>query len=347
MSRVPLSVPRPRRVAVVAVVAALTLAGCGSAPKVAEAPVVGVPSLSIVVPLSTVGCTGSNSCIALGANGSGSDVAPYATGQVRHANGVWSPLSLPSVPSGTVSSTSCWNTGCLIGGSQTSGDLLWLYDAAAAVTSSPSPAGGQGVSALSCFHALSCALIDSRSMTGGSRLSFTGDGGATWTTPTPIAWLANDPPTALSCADDLDCLVAARPGGQLAIEVTHDAGATWTALAAPPSWTALTSLSCARLRCVGLAATPTRSLVVRTRNFATTWTKTALTGHASALACTTSSRCVAVGQDSRNVPWLATVQGSKSVTVSLKYVPTPLVDVACDTRICAAISVSTVLALTP
>jgi hypothetical protein len=216
-----------------------------------------------------------------------------------------------------------------------------------AITSSKSPAGGQAVSALSCFGTLSCALIDSKSMTGGSRLSFTNDGAATWTAPMPIAWLANNPPTALSCVDDLNCLVTASPAGQLAIEVTHDAGATWTAVAPPPSWTALTSLSCAHLRCVGLAATPTRSLVVRTRNFATTWTKTALSGRASGVACTTSSRCVAVGQDSRNVPWLVTVQGSKSVIVSLKYVPTPLVDVACGPKICAAISVSTVLALTP
>src|SRR5665647_3932476 len=124
MTRVPLSVPRSWRVVVVAVAAALALAGCGSAPSATATPVVGIPSLSIVVPLSTVGCTSSNSCLALGGNGS--DVAPSATGQVRHANGAWSALSLPSVQSGTVATTSCWSTGCLIGGAQSSGNLLWL-----------------------------------------------------------------------------------------------------------------------------------------------------------------------------------------------------------------------------
>jgi hypothetical protein len=340
------SVPSSWRVVVVALTAALVLAGCGSALRVGAPRVVGVPSLSILVPLSTVGCTGSDSCVALG--GDGSDVAPSTFGEVRHADGSWRSLGLPAVQAGFVSSTSCWSSGCLIAGSQSSGDLLWLYDATtSSVTPTLAPAVGQSVSSLSCFGVLSCALIDTKDITNGSRLSFSDDGGATWTAPAPIPWSQSSPPSTLSCTNGLDCLAVAAPGGRLTVEVTHDAGATWTELAVPASWTTLTSLTCVALRCVALAMTPTQSLVVRTRDFGTTWTEKPLTARASALACATLTHCVAVGHQTDNAAWLATLHNSRATTDSLEYVPTPLVDVSCGTRICAAISVSTVMALKP
>ena len=346
MSRVPLSVPRSWRVVVVALTAALMLAGCGSAPRGGAPRVVGIPSLSILVPLSTVGCTGSDSCVALG--GDGSDVAPSTLGEVRHADGSWRPLGLPAVQAGVVSSSSCWSSGCLIAGSQSSGDLLWLYDATTrSVTPKAAPAAGQSVSSLSCFGVLSCALIDTKGITSGSRLSFSDDGGATWAAPVPIPWSQGSAPSSLSCTDGLDCLAVAAPGGLLTVEVTHDAGTAWTELAVPASWTTLTSLTCVALRCAALATTSTQSLVVRTRNFGTTWTEKPLPAQASALACATLTHCVAVGQKADKAAWLATLHNSRATTDSLEYVPTPLVDVSCGTKICAAISVSTVLALKP
>jgi photosystem II stability/assembly factor-like uncharacterized protein len=331
---------------VVALGAALALSGCGSTPHVAVAHVVGTPSLSIQVPLDTVGCTASGSCVALG--GDGSSAAPSTLGEVRHANGTWQTLSLPTVQSGVISTTSCWTNGCLIGGSQSSGDLLWLYDATTgAVTLAHAPEAGQSISSLSCFGVLSCAIVDTKGITSGSRLSFSDDGGTTWSSPVPITWTQSSQPWILSCSDGLDCLAVATPDGQLTVESTNDAGVTWTPLSVPASWTSLTSLSCIGLRCTALATTSTQSLVVRTRDFGATWTQKPLSAQASALACATLTRCVAVGENADKAAWLATLRGSHATTKSLEYVPTPLIDVSCGTKICAAISVSTVLSLKP
>jgi hypothetical protein len=65
------------------------------------------------------------------------------------------------------------------------------------------------------------------------------------------------------------------------------------------------------------------------------------------LACAAFTRCVAVGQNADQAAWLATLHGSRATTQSLQYVPTPLVEVSCGTKVCAAISVSTVLSLKP
>jgi hypothetical protein len=46
-------------------------------------------------------------------------------------------------------------------------------------------------------------------------------------------------------------------------------------------------------------------------------------------------------------PWLATVTSGSVTSVKLKYVPTQIADVACGSKICAAIGVTTVLALRP
>jgi len=297
------------------------------------------------VPLSTVGCTGSDSCVALG--GDGSDVAPSTLGEVRHADGSWRPLGLPAVQAGVVSSSSCWSSGCLIAGSQSSGDLLWLYDATTrSVTPKAAPAAGQSVSSLSCFGVLSCALIDTKGITSGSRLSFSDDGGATWAAPVPIPWSQGSAPSSLSCTDGLDCLAVAAPGGLLTVEVTHDAGTAWTELAVPASWTTLTSLTCVALRCAALATTSTQSLVVRTRNFGTTWTeKPSRTGqraglcHADPLRGSRSEG--RQGRLARHAAQLARNHRLARVRADT------LVDVSCGTKICAAISVSTVLALKP
>ena len=346
MSRVPVSVPRSWRVVVVALGAALMLAGCGSSPGVAVPLVLGTPSLSILVPLGAVGCTGSDSCIALG--GDGAAVAPSTIAELLRANGTWTPLVLPPVQAGVVSSISCWSSGCLIGGSQSSGDLLWTYDATThSITLTHTPTGGLSISSLDCFGVLSCALVDTTGITSGSRLSFTEDGGATWTAPVPIAWSQSSAPEPLSCTNGLDCLAVASPGAQLSVESTSDAGATWAPLVTPTSWTALSSITCTALRCVALATTSTQSLVARTRDFGMTWTETALSARASSLACAALTRCVAVGQNADKAAWLATLHNSRATTQSLKYVPTPLVDVSCGTKVCAAISVSTVLSLKP
>jgi hypothetical protein len=127
--------------------------------------------------------------------------------------------------------------------------------------------------------------------------------------------------------------------------VTNDAGITWNESTTPSSWTTLTSLSCAANRCVGLARTASSSLLVRSKTFTRTWKSATLARPASALACVTFDRCVVVGQRSNSEPWLATVLDKSASNVDLRYVPSPLLDVACGTKVCAAIGVTTLVSI--
>lgn len=334
-----------RGVAVVAL-AALLLASCGT-PKVAKSYVTGTPSFSIEIPLTSAACTTSSSCIAVGGDDASS--GPSATAQVREKNGTWTAIDVPDATSVTLSSSACWSADCLIGGSQPTGDALWLYDArAGTMTVSPVPPGGKGVSEIDCFALESCALVDATTITASLRLSFTTDGGATWSTPQPLNWSVGDAVTSLSCADALDCLVGAETSSRSALlEVTHDAGVTWASRDVDPTWQILSSLDCVATHCIALVATASDSLIVRTNTFGRVWTTLTLKDSATGLACARLSRCVVVGQDTSGDPWLATLQGHKVDNVALKYVPTALVTAACGVKVCVAIGPSTVLSTSP
>ncbi len=335
------------RAALVMLAAALALAGCGSVARVVVPHLIGTPSISIEVPLQSVACTTSGACIAAG--GDDANVAPSSTAEIRHADGAWSAIAVPNTLSQSVASSACWSNECIIGGSQPSGDSLWIYDPATqSVTTSPTPRAGRGVSALSCFAVASCAVVDSTRITAGSRLSFTVDGGTTWTKPLPMTWTVGDGVTALSCTDAMNCLVAATNSShQALLEVTHDAGVTWTTRTVPTTWTALSSLTCAKLDCVALASTTSGSLFVRSSTFARLWKSVKLASSANALACVRLSRCALVGQTNDQSPWLATLKGRRVTDIALTYVPSALVDIACGAKTCAAIGASTVLSLQP
>ncbi len=345
MSRAPTSLRRPWRAVTGVLVAGLTLAGCGTA--ISGTHVLGSPSRSISVPLRVVACTAANSCVAVGT--SGSDVGPSSVGEFRRPNGTWVPLNVPAALSSVLGSAACWANACLVGGTQPAGDLLWTYDASTkSISPAPTPRGGLGISALSCYSDQSCAAVDSTGIVGDSRLSFTSDGGATWTSPLPMKWSANDSITSLSCSDALDCLAAATGlDGRALVEVTHDGGGSWAARTLSADWNSLSSLTCVGLRCVGLASSANGSSVERTQSFGRGWSAIPLNARTNALACTSFTLCVLVGQTNAQAPWLATLHHRAVTVASLRYVPSPLTSVACGTKVCAAIAVSTVLALRP
>lgn len=345
MSPQPASARRSWRAIAVMGAGALMLAGCSSA--VVVNPVVGQPSIGIAVPLHTVACTTTGSCVALGTTGS--DVTPSSVGEYRENNGSWSSLVVPSAPSSVITSASCWSTGCLIGGVQPAGNLLWGYNASSqSVNELRAPSGGQGVRAISCFGSANCAVIVGTGIDTISQLAFTSDGGATWSEKVPLTWSLGETVSDVACTDPLDCMVTAVSSSySLDVEVTHDAGSTWTTRSTPSTWTALSSLSCSALHCVGLARTSSQSQVVRTSTFGRAWSTIPLSAHANALACSTYLHCVIGGQRNSGSPWLATLDHGILRVNSLKYVPSPLVDVACAAKVCAAIGVSTVLALRP
>ena len=347
MSRATATARRSWRGALVVGVTAVVLAGCGSAKVVVGPHLTGTPSLSIDVALQSVACTTSGTCVAAGANGS--PVAPSAVVQVSRANGDWSAPSVPSTLVNSISSAACWSSACLVGGTQLSGDTLWLVSPRTmTVTTSPTPHAGKGVSALSCFAASTCAVVDTTGITGDARLSFTSDAGTTWTTPESMSWTTGVSVTALSCTDTMNCLVAATNSSRQALlEVTHDGGMTWAVRTVPSTWISVNSLTCVALRCVGLVTTAAQSLVERTSTFARVWKGVALSEQANDVACARLSRCTVVAQTANQAPWLATLQGNHVTSVALKYVPSPLLGVACGVKVCSAIAASTVVSLRP
>jgi len=331
-------------------VAGAVLASCATATVTVTPPrVTGLPAISISVPLSSVACTTNNSCVALGT--SVLDVSTTSVGEYRSIKGRWAALSVPSAdPSTFLASSSCWNDGCLFVGSQTSGDLVWRYDEGThAVTTASAPPSASGVDAVSCYTSLTCAIVDSSRA--GARFLLSVDGGTTWSSPVILGVPAQDTVTSLSCTSELDCIASfLNASNGVAVYVTGDGGATWTPRATFSTlpWSALTSLTCAGRKCLGMAKLPTGWRIVRTKNFGMSWSKVdSLPGSNLTMACTSLERCVVGGMEGSSSAWLATLKSNSLTPVKLTYVPSPIADVACGSSICAAVGVTTVMALRP
>jgi hypothetical protein len=313
--------------------------------------VTGLPAISISVPLSSIACTTNNSCVTLGT--SNLEVSPTSVGEYRLANGHWAALAVPTADTSTViTSSSCWNDGCLFVGSQSSGDLVWRFDEAdRAMTVATAPRSASGIESVSCFSAMTCAIFDFSKT--GPRFLTTDDGGTTWSTPVSLGVPSQDSVTSLSCTAELRCIASfLNASNGIEVYVSSDGGATWTPRTtfSTVTWAALTSLNCSKMKCLGLAKLSTGWRIVRTDNFGRSWKKVAsLHGDDLTLACTSLERCVVGGMTNfqSSVPSLATVTSGSVTAVRLKYVPSPISDVACGSKICAAIGVTTVLTLRP
>jgi hypothetical protein len=331
-----------RSVALLAV-SALLLASCGAAAVVAKGHLDGTPAISFSVPLSEISCTLNDVCVAAGTATDG--IGPTSVAEFSSPKGHWFNIAVPATSPTLLTSVACSGAQCLLGGSSPGHDLLFMFDTSGdALTSATPPAGGIGVSALTC-NTTTCALIDT-AVTGEPRFAISSDEGTIWTTPVPLAWAKEDAITAFSCASASHCVVGVLSvNHELSLYVTTDAGASWAERTTPSSWTTLTSLSCVASRCVGLARTSSSSLLVRSKTFTSTWKSVKLAQPASALACFTFRRCVVVGQRSNSEPWLATVDDDSATDVDLRYVPSPLLGVACGSKVCAAIGVTTLVSI--
>lgn len=351
MIRVPAHARASLRIACAGVVGALLLAACGTVATVSIPTVTGVPSASISVPLSAVGCTTNGSCVAVGTSNTG--VGPTSLGEYRLARGGWVTLAVPTALQSTyVVTSSCWNTGCLFGGEQPSGDALWLYDATQhTMTSVPGPTGGVTVAALSCYGSASCAMIDFVA-NDGPRFQTTLDGGTTWSTPVLLNLSPTDDIVSLACGSSLNCIVSTRTAnGALSIYVTLDGGTTWTLRSSPStaSWESLSSLTCRSLTCLALAELQSGWRVVRTTTLGRTWSlkSSVASGENSSpsLACSTLARCVVGGSKDASTAWLAVYSSHTVTALRLRYVPSPVLAVACGRTICAGIAITTVMAM--
>jgi hypothetical protein len=347
MIRVPAHVRSLVRVVAMCSVAGTVLASCATSIKTSPH-LTGLPANSISVPLSSVGCTTNNSCVAIGTSDLG--VSPTSVGEYRLPNGRWAALSVPNADlSAFLASSSCWSDGCLFVGSQSSGDLVWRYDANThKVINATAPRFASGVEAASCYSILTCAILDMAS--GGARFLVTVNGGTTWSSPVALGVPSQDTVTSLSCSSEVRCVATfTNASSGIAIYVTSDGGATWSPKTSPSvTWSTLTSLTCVRRACIGLAKLSSGWRIVRTKNFAKSWSKVAsLQGSNLTLACTSLEHCIVGGMTKSSSPWLATVNSGSVTSVKLKYVPSPIEGIACGSKDCAAIAVTTVMELRP
>jgi hypothetical protein len=204
--------------------------------------------------------------------------------------------------------------------------------------------------AVSCYSSLSCAAIDDATASG-PRFETTVDGGDTWTAPAALTQ-TGDNILSFACTSSLDCIVVtASSNNDIAIYVTLDGGATWTLRTSKTAatWATLTSLNCRKLICVGLAQLQSGWHVVRTATFGRTWSvKSGFKVAANStptLACADLTHCALGGTKDGSTPWLATYNAGALTTQRLKYIPSPILQLACGPRVCAGIGVTTLLTL--
>jgi hypothetical protein len=336
------------RAAVVVLCAAALLAGCGTT-TVPPAPPdgQGYAAVAASVTLSVLACEPLAWCVAAGTNPTASSRA--ASIEVSAGGrGRWAPAATPPLTGATLSAAACWSSGCLLGGAGSSGAVLLLVNPArkvAAITSSHPP--GSGVAALACTGSGRClALVIGSTDTA---VFETTDSGSSWqqrgTLPPELAG------TVLSCANPSDCVAGGAGPNGAAVARSVDGGTHWTAASAPHGFITFSSLSCASARfCMGTARAATgMSSLVESTNGGTTW-RTATTGvpSPSTATCALIPTCL-VGGGSTAGAIASGVRTPHETTLTLAYVPDPVIAVACATPVkCAAITpASTVSVLVP
>ncbi len=334
------SVPRHALRAASLLTGALVLVGCTTVPRALAA--VGLPSLSLDAPLTTVACTTGGTCVALGASGGAN--APSTTAQIRNEKGLWSALRAPAALLATFDTGSCASTRCYFGGTKSSGELLWAINANnGAINSLAGPPGGVVIRNVSCVNDNECAVLDVAAHDA-LRLSYTTNAGTTWSAPRTLRW-ASVADTALSCLAVTDCFVASSSARHVVtLRQTLNGGARFISVPTPPTWQSLTSLQCAP-QCTALVTTASASAVAT--QVSTTWHQSPLSFHAAALSCATTSACLVVGQRSNATPDMVQWTPHGVRPVALTYVPSNLTDVACRPSVCVAIGITTVVALQP
>lgn len=331
---------RAARGLIVVLLAAALLSGCGgSSPR--HQVIDGQPSLDISVPLSLAACAPDGDCYALGTTGL--DSAPDVAAQVSAKGSSWAQISAPSAPSTVLDSWACWVGGCLFGGSDPSGDVVWAASGRTLVSVS-APAGGEGVLALSCFGSGNCAVLDVDSA-GVDRLSVTDDHGSTWSNPLEVAWPDGTTPDALACTSADHCVVVGHLGatGSSSAEwaVTTDGGATWST-GSNSGWSDLSGLGCFGTRCEALASGSSGE-IVNSNSGGATWRVAIRQPHRAplALSCVGWGRCGAVATAPGGGLWVAVERAGRWSQPTLQYAPGPAVTVGCGGERCVAVGTTT------
>jgi hypothetical protein len=337
------------RAAVVALLASVLLAACTSSTATPPQPDgTGSPTINPAVSLTTVACEPLQWCIAAGSNPSAS-TDPVAIEVSKGGHHAWVPAAAPQLVGVTFSSSACWSSGCLVGGSGPSGTVLLLVNPQNRVSSQiAARPPGSGIAALDCVGPGHCvALVTATTSTA---VFETTDSGTSWTALSAL------PPalsvgTALSCATPRWCVaVGAGPVGA-SVAFSVDGAHHWRLASRPAGLQVLTSVSCGRnLQCLATArvvagttellesATGGRSWVVRP----------SLVETPTDVDCTIVPQCVVGGSANGAGALSSMLRMRHALSLSLAYVPDPILAVACASASrCAAVTQASTVGFVP
>jgi len=326
------------RVVVVVLLAGTLLAGCGTSSAPPPPDGTGSQAISAAVTLSTLACEPLAWCIAAGTNPSSSTGA--ASIEVSAGGrGKWAPVATPPLPSATLTAAGCWSSGCLLGGAGTSGAVLVLVNPqrkVASVTASHPP--GSGIAALACTTPGRClALVTATTDTA---VFATSDSGAAWsqrsTLPATLAVA-----TSASCANPADCVAGGTGPDGAAAAKSVDGGVRWRLSPIPRGLQTFTSVTCGSPRwCLATARRPNGSaILLKSTNGGASWSAMSTSvSTPAAVTCVNMPTCVVAGGTAAG-EITVDVRTRNVRTLTLVYVPDPIVAVACATPVkCAAIT---------
>jgi photosystem II stability/assembly factor-like uncharacterized protein len=271
--------------------------------------------------ISDVACATKKKCVGVGS--SGSNPAAFTPGVMVTSNGGASWTGQLLAGAGELYSLSCPSTsrcvavGATISSSQISPLVVVSSDGGASWTPGTLPTGTGPMNDVSCPSTNFCLAVGTFLSTGGGTPASgidaitSKDGGSTWTTSaSPGTGALN----AVSCANSRVCVAIGSstlaPGGPTQILVTNNAGAAWSSAALPPAIGYLDNVTCpSSRRCiaVGYLGNPflgkdVPPAAINSLDGGHSWSSEKLLGSKAsginAVACSTATRCVAVGSTS-------------------------------------------------
>jgi len=189
-----------------------------------------------------------------------------------------------------------------------------------AATWQPGGAPGTNAASVTCVSTATCYADQLGSLSGGTAVLTTADGGATWQRLSlPTGWRTTSP---VACVGPGQCLVAASQAagsaagqaGTAAVLATTDGGQAWSVKPIAAGVTSLFDISCGSAAdCVAMGQVPPAatgavkaSVAVVSDDGGASWTVVPLPGpflvSGTGLACSTGQQCLAVGANSLAVP---------------------------------------------
>ena len=340
--------------------AGLLLSACGRStpthPAVSGLSVTGTPSLNISVPLTTVGCTTTDYCLAVGTTTL--EAGATSAAQVIGPTGGWHSITIAPISAGSISRIACGAHTCLIYGRNATGALLLTWSVGDAGTTAVSlPDTFLGIADITCSPTTTVDVCTAVSDSEPPAFAVSQNFGRTWM---PIILLSQWLTTTKATVVDVRCstiscaAVGTTATGLSAVQLnpgpststTSSASTTSTMLSSPATMSSTLSLAKKTLVatwCDHLAPTHC-TVVVRSADSATHATSFSGAGQRHVvvpaghrIACAAQTGCVAI--TSSGV--VAATNWHHSLSVTQTYVPDRFVSVACGQSRCAAVSATT------